>query len=89
MTKKILAIGFAALLTAMVVFAGGAALIGALFVDGDPKESQLPFLAFVPALAIAGILGWLGWRSPQWPLFAGVQMGIFAVIFGVLVALGF
>ena len=88
MRNKILAIGFAALLTAMVIFSACAALIAKYLVEGDPKESNLPYVAFVPALAIAAVLGYLGWRSTQSLRFASVQIGIFAVIFVVLLALG-
>ena len=87
MTKKIVAIGFAALLTAMVIFAAVAELITRWAVAGD-RNSRLPFLAFLPALLVAGLLAWLAWRSPQWLRFAGIQIAIFAVIFVVLLALG-
>lgn len=89
MGKKVFIIGFAALLTAMVVFASGAALIAELWIEGDPKESQLPYFAFIPALLVAAVLAVIAWRSANWFRFAGVQVAIFAVIFGIMVALGF
>ncbi len=88
MPKKIIAIGLAALLTAMVTFAALAEIITRLFVAGQRESSRLPFIAFIPALIIAGALAWLAWRSERWLRFAGVQIAIFAVLFVVLLALG-
>lgn len=89
MTNKILVVALTALFTAMVVFAAGAALIGAYLVEGDAKASNRPYYAFVPALLVAATAAHFHWRTARWGRFALVQIGCFALIFVVMLALGF
>jgi hypothetical protein len=77
-------VGFAALLTAMVIFAGGAKGITMAYFDNDPKASNWPLIAFVPALLIAGILAVVCWRASNWRRFAIYQMAAAAIVFVIL-----
>jgi hypothetical protein len=77
-------VGFAALLTAMVLFSAGAEAITHVYFDGDRQASNWPHIAFVPALLIAGILAVVCWRASNWRRFALYQMAAAAIVFVIL-----
>src|SRR3954465_1603960 len=81
---KLAFVGFAALLTAMVIFAGGAKAITMAYFDNDPRASNWPHIAFVPALLVASVLAVVCWRTTHWRRFAIYQMAAAAIVFVIL-----
>lgn len=83
--QKIAAIGFAAMMTAMVIFSGTAEAI-TRYAFGNDRElaGYSPYLGFIPALLVAAALGFIAWRMPDWKRFILAQIIVSAIVFGVL-----
>jgi hypothetical protein len=83
--QKIAAIVFAAMVSAMVVFAGAASAITRYRFNDDIKlAGNWPMLGFIPALLVAAAFGLLAWRMPNWKLFIIGQIVVSAIVFGLL-----